>query len=299
VLVPLDGSQLAEQALSVGAGRARRTGATLHLVSVHEPMPLVAMPPDYPMPVRELEAEAHEDLARYLESVAAAARASLSTPVVASVLSGSPAAALCEYLESQPVDLVVMTTHGRGGLSRLWLGSVADRMLRRVTTPALLLHPDESAQPAEFHRLLVALDGEIEEPVVDAVELLVGDWKGVHCTLTRVVEPAVPILSSLAARPARLPPDWNARQEVDVRNYLARLADRLGACGWDVSWEVLVGRGVASRVLALAEAVRADAIVVGTHGVRGMERLVLGSVADKIIRGSRVPVLVAPRPPCT
>jgi nucleotide-binding universal stress UspA family protein len=73
----------------------------------------------------------------------------------------------------------------------------------------------------------------------------------------------------------------------------------LGAQGWDVSWEVLVGRGVASKVLELAEASRADAIVVGTHGARGMERLVLGSVADKIVRGSRVPVLVAPRPSCT
>jgi nucleotide-binding universal stress UspA family protein len=299
VLVPLDGSQLAEQALPVGAGRARRTGATLHLVSVHEPIPLVAMPPDYPMPLQELEAEAHEDRVRYLESLAAAARASLSTPVVASVVTGSPAAALCEYVDSHPVDLVVMTTHGRGGLSRLWLGSVADRMLRRVTTPVLLLHPDESAQPAEFHRLLVALDGEIEEPVLHAVELLAGDGKGVHCTLTRVVEPAVPILSGLAARPARLPPDWNQRREVDARTYLARLTDRLGAQGWDVSWEVLVGRGVASKVLELAEASRADAIVVGTHGARGMERLVLGSVADKIVRGSRVPVLVAPRPSCT
>ena len=58
VLVPLDGSELAEQALSVGAAHARRTGATLHLVSVHEPMPRAAMPPDYPMPVLELESEA-------------------------------------------------------------------------------------------------------------------------------------------------------------------------------------------------------------------------------------------------
>jgi len=299
VLVPLDGSQLAEQALSVGAGRARRAGATLHLVSVHEPMPMAAMPPDYPMPVQELEAEAHEERVQYLESVAASARASCSTPVVASVVTGGAAAALCEYVESHPMELVVMTTHGRGGVSRLWLGSVADRMLRRITTPVLLLHPDESAQPAEFHRLLVALDGEIEEPVLDAIALLDGDGKGVHCTLTRVVEPAVPILSGLAARPARLPPDWNARREVDARNYLARLTDRLGTRGWDISWQVLVGRGVAGQVLELADAIRADAIVVGTHGARGVERLLLGSVADKIVRGSKVPVLVAPPRSCT
>ena len=70
VLVPLDGSELAEQAIAVGAARARRTGATLHLVSVHQPLPLTAMPPDYPMPVPELEAEAREERVGYLETVA-------------------------------------------------------------------------------------------------------------------------------------------------------------------------------------------------------------------------------------
>jgi nucleotide-binding universal stress UspA family protein len=61
-----------------------------------------------------------------------------------------------------------------------------------------------------------------------------------------------------------------------------------------VDSQVLVGRGVATQVLALAEACGADCIVVGTHGARGIERLLLGSVADKIVRGARVPVLVAP-----
>jgi nucleotide-binding universal stress UspA family protein len=294
VLVPLDGSQLAEQALSVGVARARRTGATLHLVSVHEPLPLAAMPPDYPMPMQELETEVHEERLQYLESVAGSARASLPTQVVTSLVTGHPAGSLCEYVETHPVDLVVMTTHGRGGLSRLWLGSVADRMLRRVAIPVLLLHPDEALQSTEFRRVLVALDGQIEQPVLEAVELLGSEANGLHCTLTRVVEPTVPVLSSLAARPARLPPDWNAKQEVGARNYLATLADQLGARGWNVSWQLLTGRGVAGQVLELADAIQADAIVVGTRGARGVERLLLGSVADKIVRGARVPVLVAP-----
>jgi nucleotide-binding universal stress UspA family protein len=296
VLVPLDGSELAEQALSVGAARARRTGATLHLVSVHEPIPPAAIPLDYPMPVLEFEAEVQGERLRYLESVAAAARASLPTPVLTSVRTGGAAASLCEYAETHPVDLVVMTTHGRGGLSRLWLGSVADRMLRRLAVPVLLLHPREAPQPTEFHRLLIALDGEIEEPVLAAVELLRRDGARIHCLLTRVVEPVLPALSGLAARPGHRPPEWNARREVDARNYLARLTDRLSCQGWDVEWQLLVGRGPAGQVLELAEVIRADAIAVGTHGARGVERLLLGSVADKIVRGSSVPVLVAPAP---
>jgi nucleotide-binding universal stress UspA family protein len=294
VLVPLDGSQLAEQALPVATAFARRTGATVHLVSVHEPVPLTAIPPDYPMPVQDMEAEAAEERLRYLESVAAWTRTSLPTPVVASVVTGHAAGALCEYVGSHPVDLVVMTTHGHGGLRRLWLGSVADRMLPHVASPVLLLHPEESLHPTEFRQVLVALDGEIEEPVLDAAEFLGCDGNKVRFTLTRVVEPAVPVLTSLAARPAHLPPDWNARREVEARDYLSGLADRLDARGWDVSWQVLIGRGVASRVLELADAIRADAIVVGTHGARGLERLLLGSVAGEIAHGATVPVLVVP-----
>lgn len=293
ILVPLDGSELAEQALSVGASRARKAGATLHLVSVHEPLPVMAMPPDFPVAMQDLEERRREEMVQYLESVAAAARASLSTEVTASVLAGGASAALCEYVETHPVDLVVMTTHGRTGLSRLWLGSVADRMLRRLAVPVLLLHPREAPQPTEFRHLLVALDGEIEEPVL-AAAMAVGRCDTARYTLTRVVEPTIPIVSGLAMRPGHLPPDWTAQREIEARNYLARLADRLGSPGLEVSWQVLVGRGVADQVLELAGAIGADCIAVGTHGARGMERLLLGSVADKIVRGAGVPVLVAP-----
>jgi nucleotide-binding universal stress UspA family protein len=218
----------------------------------------------------------------------------MSTPAEVALLTGEAAAALCQYIETHPVDLVVMTTHGRGGLSRLWLGSVADRMLRRLAVPILLLHPQEAPQPAELRHLLLALDGDIEEPVLEAVELLARDGVRRRYTLVRVVEPTIPVLSGLAARPAHLPRDWDVRQQTNARDYLERLTQRLGDRGWTVSWQVLVGRRVVDRVLEFTDAIHADGIVVGTHGARGMERVLLGSVADKIVRGAPVPVLVAP-----
>jgi nucleotide-binding universal stress UspA family protein len=294
ILVPLDGSELAEQALSVAAARARKTGATLHLVSVHEPLPPLAMPPDVPLPTSELEQDARAERQQYLESLAGKVRELLPTPITATVLAGDAAAVLAEYVASHEVDLVVMTTHGRTGLSRLWLGSVADRMLRRVAIPVLLLHPSEAPQPTEFGHLVVALDGDIEQPVLDAMMIL-GARAGVtRCILTRVVEPTIPVLSGLALRPGHLSPDWTAKQVEDARRYLEGLGEPMAREGWDVDWEVVVGRGIAAQVLALAEAGAADCIVVGTHGARGVERLLLGSVADKIVRGAKVPVLVAP-----
>jgi nucleotide-binding universal stress UspA family protein len=294
ILVPLDGSEVAEQALAVGTSWARKAGATLHLVSVYEPMPALAMPPDLPVAMPELEEQFRESLAAYLESVATVARANLSTPVITCLLTGSPAAALSEYVESHAVDFVVMTTHGRGGLNWWWLGSVADRMLRRLKVPVLVLHPREVPQPTEFRRVLVALDGEIEEPLVDAAVALAGPAPPARYVLTRVVEPTIPVLSGLAARPGHLSRNWNEVREIEARSYLGRLADRLRAKGLDVTSQVLVGRGIAGQVLELADAIGTDCIVAGTHGARGMERLMLGSVADKLVRGAKVPVLVAP-----
>jgi nucleotide-binding universal stress UspA family protein len=294
ILVPLDGSELAEQALAVASARAQQAQAALHLVSVREPMPALALPPDAPLPMHQLEAEAVEDLQEYLNAVAARVGMGLSTRVVTAVVTGEPATALCEYVERHEVDLVVMTTHGRTGLSRLWMGSVADRMLRRLGIPVLLLHADETAPPAEFRQLVVALDGDIEQPLIDGMMALGARPGMTRCLLTRVVEPAIPVLSELALRPAHLPPNWTAKQVMRARTYLGRIADPLTRAGWEVDCQVLVGRGVAIQVLALAEACAADCIVVGTHGARGLERLFLGSVADKIVRGAKIPVLVAP-----
>ena len=294
ILVPLDGSQLAERALAAGIARARKAGAALHLVSVREPLPPLALPPDVPLPTHQLEAEAMEDLREYQAAVTETARTHLATPVIAEVLAGDPATELCRYIEAHDVDLVVMTTHGRTGLSRLWLGSVADRMLRRLAIPVLLLHPGDAPVITEFSHLVVALDGDIEEPVIDAMMALGARPGSTRCILTRVVEPPMPVLSGLAMRPGHLPPDLTSQQVAEARSYLSRVAEPMVSAGWDVDWQVLVGRGVASQVLALAEASAADCIVVGTHGARGLERLLLGSVADKVVRGAKVPVLVAP-----
>jgi nucleotide-binding universal stress UspA family protein len=293
IMVPLDGSRFAEQALAVAAGQARKAGAVLHLVSVHEPMPVAGML-DTETIGSDLDLWNRTNLAEYLESVSAAVESSHGLTVVTTVCTGRAAASLCEYAESQQIDLVVMTTHGRGGPMRWWLGSVADRMLRRLAVPVLLLHPREPRQPHEFRRILLALDGEIEVPLIETAWTLTGADPAPRWVLTRVVEPALPLLTGLAAWPTHLPAGWTKRREIEARNYLARLAERLRARGVKPTQQVLVGRDVATQVIDLAAAMRVDCIVVGTHGASGMERALLGSVSDKIVRGSEIPVLIVP-----
>ncbi len=292
-MVPLDGSVFAEQALAVAAAQAQKAGAVLHLVSVHEPMPAAAMS-DTQAICSDLDVWSRANLVEYLKSVSAVVEGSHGLTVTTAVCTGRAAATLCEYVETHQVDLVVMTTHGRGGPMRWWLGSVADRMLRRLAVPVLLLHPRDPRQPCEFRRLLVALDGEIEEPLIETAFAITGADPASRWVLTRVVEPAISMVTGLAAWPARLPPGWTKRREIEARNYLARLADRLRARGVKPTEQVLVGRDVATQVLELAAALGADCIVVGTHGASGMERVLLGSVSDKIVRGSEIPVLIVP-----
>jgi nucleotide-binding universal stress UspA family protein len=185
-----------------------------------------------------------------------------------------------------------MTTHGRSGMKRWWSGSIAEELLCWGSCPALVLHAQELPQPTEFKRILVALDGEIDEPVLRSATALGSLAHNSRYFLTQVVEPPIPILTRLAVRPAHLEPHLSERHEIETRNRLARLSDKLREQGLRVTPQVLVGRGIADQILELAQALGVDCIATGTHGLRGAERTLLGSVADKILRGAQIPILV-------
>lgn len=295
ILLPLDGSEVAEQALPVAAYLARQAGVALHLVTVEEPLsPLVAAT-EYGGQAAELLEEDKARLTEYLQHARAAAEAAGAPAVDTTLLHGGASVALAEQITGSRIGLVVMTTHGRTGISRFWLGSVADRLLRTVSVPVLLLRPHETSQATTYSRILVALDGELDKEVLDAAEAIAGLMpEPPALTLLRVVEPPLPGLTRLAVQPAQLGSDWARRREVEARKYVARLADRLRAEGRVVLTRVLVGRPVHDQILEAASEMSADLIVLGTHGARGLERLMLGSVADKVVRKSALPLLIAP-----
>ena len=294
IVVALDGSECAEQAVAVAGAIARRSGGALRLVSVEEPLPALVLASGSPDVARDVELEECDRVARYLDSIADSVRDVHAGTVGTAVLHGPVATVLSEYARTHEVDLVVMTTRGRHQLSRWLIGSVADQLLRRIEVPVLLLHPRELPQPTEFRHILIALDGEIEEPVLTAAVALGSLYPTANYTLTRVVEPAIPALTALAPYPIPMGPEPIERLVVEARNYLEKVRGQLRARGLEATSKVVVGCGVATQVLQLAEALGADCIVVGTHSRRGMERLVLGSEADRIVRGAAVPVLIGP-----
>ena len=167
ILVPIDGSPFSEQALPTAVAIARRTGARLQLVRVHEPVftgpPFGDMPAPDPAWDREMRLE---EEARLRELASRVMKAGVEACAV--VIDGPVASALANYVEEVDADLVVMTTHGRNAFSRAWLGSVADVLVRKCTRPVLLLRPGEVGAEAldldvrhapSFDHILIPTDG--------------------------------------------------------------------------------------------------------------------------------------------
>lgn len=295
VMVPLDGSPLSQQALGTGAGIARREGAALHLVTVISP--LSTLPTEAGSFVHDFAVEqALEDgFRRYLDEQAGAVR--LREPgisVTCSVLAGSVAGTLAMYARDEDIDLIVMTTHGWGGLKRLWLGSVAQALVHRVHCPTLLMRPSGEAPGFSLRRILVALEGADDAEVMLEPALALGTLvDGAHYTLLQVVQLQPPLLLRIAGIPDRTVRDWVGQiaEEADCR--LDRVASRLRHRGIAADARVLVERGAGEQILSLARRSGCDLIVVGTRAT-GLERAMFGSVADKVVRGASQMVLVVP-----
>lgn len=292
LLVPLDGSALAEQALVPAAQLAKSAGASLHLAMVEPPVSVMAMAQERSGDVAPTSAdELRLGYRQYLVTMAEAVCTTHGVRTGWALLAGWPPRSLAAFVREHHIDLVVMTTHGRGGVSRFWLGSVADELLRSVTSPVLLFRPG-NAPPSHFERILIAVDGsaaseEALEPGAAAGLLR----EGSRITLAQVVEPPSGMLSRTLLLPTF---DRTAMEREAATARLAQLAKQLREGGLAADVKVVIGAGVAAQILELARAEGSDLIVVGTHGAGGVERLLLGSVADKVVRGATQPVLVVP-----
>jgi len=301
ILVPLDGSEFAERALKPALALAVRTGAEVHLASIVSDLPPVPLASgDGDLVSRWFEEE--KDRARkYLETTserltAEGSGVALSTHVRVGPVTRS-LERLCKELE---VDLAVLTTHGRGAWQRTWLGSVADQLLRAGPVPLLLL-PKEAqggqpfAGPDEPSHVLVPLDGsEAGEAVVNTLLPLLSSG-GQRVTLVTVLQQPFPLATTYLPHAVTEEALMKERR-TRIEDYLRQAGDRLKGAGIDdVRSEVLIGDDAARGILRFVEAEGVDLIALSTRGRGGVSRLLLGSVADKLIRSAGVPILTARR----
>lgn len=294
VLVPLDGSAFAEQALPIAIEIAQAARARVRLVLVHQTASVLRDRRDTGDLSTKARLAALKAERGYLRQVAARVKEVTGTKVTGVTLHGPIAATLGEHIDLTGADLVVMTTHGRGMLERAWLGSVADALLRTVKVPMLLVRPRKEAPPAagfKVSRMLVPVDGsalseQILPPAVAMARLL-----GAELSLVQLVEPVV-LPSEFPLGTADFDPNLTTLMEEQAKDYVDSLASTLRADGLRVTGASGVTPTVASGLLELAHDPAVGMVALATHGRGGLRRAVLGSVADKLIRGADRPVLV-------
>jgi nucleotide-binding universal stress UspA family protein len=291
ILVPVDGSKLAERALSVAIPLAEQHGARLILLHVHEPMTVMhIVAAGVPLRDSGLDEKMRADARSYVDRLAKRTSRLTSAPVEGVFRDGPVIPTIVAYAAESETGLIVLSTHGRGGIQRLWLGSVADALLRQATVPVLLVR---GARPVAkrllgtppFVRAVVPVDGSARsEEALSAVKALLG---GVHAriTLVHVLHP----MSAVAGMNLKRDPEAEV-----VRDYLEPLAQRTASETLEVRHEAKIDAHVARVLLAAAETHDADLIAIAGQGLRGVQRMLVGSVADKLIRSAAVPVLVVP-----
>jgi len=295
LLVPLDGSALAEQSLGQAAAIARATGAAIDLVTVHQP-PAQDGYGDAPRDDRS-----RSDEHRYLETVASELAAGGSIRVSHSMLAGDPEEMIARRASDIEADLIVITSHGRTGFSRTWFGSVADGLVRRGPAPVLILRPiagdaRRAAAHHLFNHVLIPLDGSAlaTEILPTATEL--ARCSNARITLLGVVQP---IASSaydpmtLLPHPFLFPDDSITKSLVaGATKDVKALCNRLAAGGAEsVDADVVVAENVAHGIVEFARSHDVDLVAISTHG-RGTSRYFVGSVADKVLRASGLPILL-------
>jgi nucleotide-binding universal stress UspA family protein len=275
----------------------------LHVVHVHVPPPPINVE-GVPIMDPPIEQAARQREQAYLDEVVQRMQKATDVPLTATLLEGAVAEAVHEQADKVKADLVVLTTHGRGAFSRFWLGSVADQLVRRLPMPVLLLRPYEAipdfTHDVAFRRVLVALDGSpfAEEVLPPATAL--GTLTRAEFILLRVIPPLLPGDYDLGQAPlvglggSRLAQLRGIQEESEqeTRGYLDRLAAQLCKNGLSVQSRVACHDSPAAAILEEADRIGADLISLATHGRGGLARMFLGSVADKVVRGATIPVLI-------
>lgn len=304
IIVPLDGTAFGEYAIPYGAQLALQTGAVLELCHVHvhrdrNPDLAALTPYQYGHCVEaEYEYDAAEEAGEgaALEALAERVRARYPITVSTRLLGGHVEGALLQETESTLADLVVMATHARSGFARVRLGSVADRLVHRMSRPVLLVQPGAEVEPpAEipFRRVLITLDGSpFSEQVLEQVTpLLVAT--GARPWLLHVVSPLLgPARRSGVADDAR-----SIHRREDAIAYLTMQAQPLAEQGLHPEIYAVVDRSPATAILNAAACADVDLLAMATHGRGGLTRLIMGSIADQVLRNCRKPiVLFRPRP---
>jgi nucleotide-binding universal stress UspA family protein len=308
ILVPLDGSALAERVLPYVRGLAPLLGANVYLLQSlsdvdHDTMLAEGLLGAYgfveaPEALRERKQRAWETMRQHAEGYLATQALYLreaGIDVETEVNFGPPAEIIIEVAQERHATLIAMATHGYSGVKRWTLGSVTDQVVHMATTPVFVVHGAAPALQADptFERILVPLDGSAFANQVLPLARELAAKANAELVLLEAIAPSIEI--QIGARPFGRPiPRYDIVLEMLRRQAtqdLAALANQQRANGLRASTVVKNGPA-AEAIVDEAAQCEADLIVMATHGYSGMKRWALGSVAHKVLHGVTTPILL-------
>jgi nucleotide-binding universal stress UspA family protein len=300
LLLPTDFSDPAHHAGSYAAALARGLGARVTIMHVLlAPYPAGVVTPAEWLEVTRRLMQEEEDRAREALQALVGGEDFRGIPVRAVVKTGLVEHEVLQAMRHDPVDLVVMGTHGRGLVGRAVLGGVTTKIVRLSPRPVLavrwpgtsmhtpwgkvLAAPTPRAGGPSFTRILVPLDGSpLAEGILAEVLALAGPFRASFILVQVIERPVYPLLDVSGVQ---------TREAEEAVRYLDRARATVEAAGFPAQTEVLFG-DPATAILTHAAKVEADVIAMCTHGRSGLNRWLLGSVAEKVLSGSEVPVLL-------
>jgi nucleotide-binding universal stress UspA family protein len=290
ILVPLDGSTFAEQALPTAVALVRDRQARLEVAIVHETDPFNGLR-DTPW---NSMTESMRD--RYVTDKAQQLGDSIAGRVEHTLLRGDVSEAICQRARAMAADLIIMTTHGHTGLTRALVGSVADAVIRESGVPVLVLRQPDAGEPRlAFHKILILDDGSLAARQIVEAAISVSTPGTTSFTLLQIVAPYRPVPDPSLPF-GYLPPPFDAaatQGRIDeAQAHLHELASevaRRSQCA--VETRVIVDDDIAEAIANFAKQQTVDLIAMTTHG-RGMSRLVFGSVTDRVLRSATVPMVI-------
>jgi nucleotide-binding universal stress UspA family protein len=287
ILIPTDGSPHADRATHHALSLASAFDATVHALSVVD-VAALSGPYDWSKPPDSFIDRYREQAATNIEHVEN--QWAHPDQYHGEVREGTPSSVILEYIDEVDVDLVAMGTHGRTGLARFLLGSVTEHVLRASPVPTLATRGDDDEPPTlPYRNVLVPTDGsECASGAVDHA-LTIASATGATAHVINVYDG-----EAYSQVPDAVPPsDYVETLERSGREVTEAVADRFEAAGVDAETAVLKGRA-SEGILSYAEDNHVDAVIMGTHGRSGLDRFLIGSTTERVIRQCDLPVIAVP-----
>jgi len=293
VLVPTDFSPSSVPAFRYAVEWAKVFEAELTLLHVHSLQPGL----DIDAGIAQKFLDEQRKIAREeLEKLLTEARQQVPGASM-ELLAGLPSECICQIAREKKCDLIMMGTHGWTGFNRVLFGSVAERVIQRAPCPVLSIPHREEADISAMHPLQilprqVVLPLEFSDCSMDAYEYAVqiAKWFDAPLTLVHAIEPLSYSLDFTLTHPLQ---EKTNRDKVEKR--LADLVAVLSEQGLSARYELL-DKPTIDGILETSAVQQADLIVMGTHGRKGLSRMVLGSTASKVLEQSPYPVLTVKSP---